>query len=481
MNILAAFDDPNLFGGIIRDPATFTAWRAFLACLFGLPLPEDARAIVTQCTGLQEPPEGPYSEAWLLCGRRAGKSFVLALIAVFLACFRDYSDALTRGERGTVMVIAADRKQARTILRYIRGLLSVPILAKMVERETADAFDLDNHITIEIGTASIRSVRGYTIVAGLCDELAFWPSEDSTMPDYEILDSLRPGMATIRGGMLLCASSPYARRGALHDAYKRYFGKPDVPVLVWKAPTRLMNETVPQSVIDQAMDRDPASASAEYLAEFRSDLESFISREVVEAAVVSGRFELPPIEGTKYFGFCDPSGGSADSMTLAICHRDGQRIIVDALRERRPPFSPEIVTTEFAGLLRDYRISTVVGDKYAGEWPRERFRRCGIKYEPSAAPKSDLYRDCLPLLNSGRIELLDHTKLIAQFCNLERRTARGGRDSIDHPPNQRDDVSNACAGAILLAGKKPGHWVVSDELLAYASRPRPSSPFVQRW
>jgi hypothetical protein len=129
MNILAALDDTNLFGGVIRNPATFAAWRAFLCCLFGLEVPQDARALVTQCTGFQEPPEGGFNEAWLVCGRRAGKSFVLALIAVFLACFRDYSDALTRGERGTVMVIAADRKQARTILRYIRGLLSVPILA----------------------------------------------------------------------------------------------------------------------------------------------------------------------------------------------------------------------------------------------------------------------------------------------------------------------------------------------------------------
>ncbi|HEX3180883.1 MAG TPA: hypothetical protein VHR44_06460 [Beijerinckiaceae bacterium] len=195
-------------------------------------VPEDARAIVTQCTGLQEPPQGPFNEAWLVCGRRAGKSFILALIAVYIAAFRDYSDALTAGERGTIMVIAADRKQARTILRYIRGLLGVPILAKLVERETADAFDLDNHVTIEIGTASIRSVRGYTIVAALADELAFWPSENSSSPDYEILDSIRPGMATVPGSMLLCASSPYARRGALHDAYKRYFGKPDAPVLV---------------------------------------------------------------------------------------------------------------------------------------------------------------------------------------------------------------------------------------------------------
>jgi hypothetical protein len=84
-----------------------------------------------------------------------------------------------------------------------------------------------------------------------------------------------------------------------------------------------------------------------------------------EAAVIPGRFELPPIPGTKYFGFVDPSG-SADSMTMAVSHRAGERIIVDAVRERKPPFSPEICATEFAGLVRNYRISTVVGDKYAG-------------------------------------------------------------------------------------------------------------------
>src|SRR6478672_8951120 len=120
MNILQAMDDPHLFGSVIKDPKTFTAWRAFLACLFGLPLSDDARPIAAQCTGLSEPPEGhSFEEAWLVCGRRAGKSFILAMVAVFIACFRDYSDALTKGERGTVMVIAADRRQARTIMRYV--------------------------------------------------------------------------------------------------------------------------------------------------------------------------------------------------------------------------------------------------------------------------------------------------------------------------------------------------------------------------
>jgi hypothetical protein len=35
--------------------------------------------------------------------------------------------------------------------------------------------------------------------------------------------------------------------------------------------------------------------------------------------------------------------------------------------------------------------------------------------------------------------------LIAQLCSLERRTARGGRDSIDHPPGQFDDLANVAA------------------------------------
>jgi hypothetical protein len=92
-----------------------------------------------------------------------------------------------------------------------------------------------------------------------------------------------------------------------------------------------------------------------------------------------------------------------------------------------------------------------VGDRYAGEWPREAFRKLGIEYEPSEKPKSLLYGEALPLLNAGRCELLDLPRLIAQFCGLERRTARGGRDSIDHAPGAHDDTANAVAGALVLA------------------------------
>jgi hypothetical protein len=127
----------------------------------------------TQYTARSTLPTSPASEAWLVCGRRAGKSFILALCAVFLAAFYDYRQFLAPGEVGTILIIATDRRQARNIFRFIRGLLTgVPMLRRMIRRETSEVFELNNDVVIEVGTPSFRSVRGYTIVAALCDEIA---------------------------------------------------------------------------------------------------------------------------------------------------------------------------------------------------------------------------------------------------------------------------------------------------------------------
>ena len=140
-------------------------------------------------------------------------------------------------------------------------------------------------------------------------------------------------------------------------------------------------------------------------------------------------------------------------MTLCVGHTDfaRQTVVVDCLREVKPPFSPESVVEDFSRVLKNYHIATIVGDRYAGEWPREQFAKCGAAYEASAKPKSELYGDLLPLINSNEIELLDHPKAVNQLCGLERRTARGGKDSIDHAPGTHDDVANAVAGLASLA------------------------------
>ena len=46
----------------------------------------------------------------------------------------------------------------------------------------------------------------------------------------------------------------------------------------------------------------------------------------------------------------------------------------------------------------------ILANRYAGEWPREAFRRHGVAYEPAEKVKSDIYLAFLPLLNSGRVD-----------------------------------------------------------------------------
>ena len=228
--------------------------------------------------------------------------------------------------------------------------------------------ELSNCLIIEVHTGSYRAVRGYTVVAALCDESAFWRSDESANPDKEILAALRPAMATIPNGLLIGLSSPYRRAGALYEAYRDHYGKDGDAVLVWQADTQTMNPTVPKSVIDDAYARDPASASAEYGAQFRSDVAGFLQEEWIETAVDHGRFELPSSDDTQYRAFCDPSGGGRDSFTLAITHREGEQFILDLCRERRPPFNPTAVVDDYAQVLKRYRCTRVTGDRYAGQW-----------------------------------------------------------------------------------------------------------------
>ncbi len=435
------------------------AWRAFLSATFALEMDATELEVFRACTGRTSAPDTPARESWLIVGRRGGKSRIVALIAVFLALFRTYHPA--PGERGVVMVLAATRSQAKIAFGYIKALLLAhPTLAKeIVGRPTVDRIELANGIDIEIHTSSFRSLRGRTVVAAICEELAYWRTDDSANPDSEILAALRPAMATVENALLLALSSPHARRGELWTTYRKHFAKDGDRVLVWTAATRTMNAAVPEQVITDALEADEPRARAEYLAEFRRDVETFVSAETLEAARVSGRQQLGVIPGCRYLAFTDPAGGSGgDSMTLAIAHREPRgTITVDLVREQRPPFSPETTVSSFVETLKAYNVTRVKGDRYAGEFPREQFRKGGIVYDVSELSKSEIYLEMLPLLNTpGRVEILDHPRLLAQVGALERRTARGGHDSVDHPPGSHDDVANAVAGAVVNVARHGG-------------------------
>jgi hypothetical protein len=270
--------------------------------------------------------------------------------------------------------------------------------------------------------------------------------------------------------MIIGISTCYRRSGLLYEKWRNHHGKDDDEVLVIRQPSEVFHDSDEVRKEYRSLNEyDPERASAEFLSEWRSDLADFVDRQVVEAGIMPGCFELPYSARYSYIGFVDPSGGSSDSFALAIAHLESDRAVLDCVREVRAPFSPESVCEEFANTLHSYHLTRVIGDRYAGEWPREQFAKRGVIYEPSERTKSDIYRELLPILNGRRCDLLDNSRLVSQLCSLERRTARGGRDSIDHPPGGKDDLANAVAGALTVLVSDDRSAVVRRYLLGRAA------------
>jgi len=451
VTIIEAIEDQNLFGPLFRDQSTWFNWKVFLKALFGLEMDRNELEIYRKYTGRSKPPGERTQEAFAIVGRRGGKSFISAIIACYLALFYDWRPYLSPGEYGWIMVIASDREQARVILNYIKAILKLKIFKKQVEKELAWEIRLSNQIIIAIKTCDYRSIRGFTVVAAICDEVAFWRVEGAS-PAKEIITALRPALATVPGSLLLGISTPYSKFGVLYETFKKEYGRDDSNILIWKAPTRVMNPKISETTIERALKEDYTAAKAEWLAEFRDDLESYLSTEMIEAVIVP-RWEIKPINGVQYYAFVDPSGGRGDSFTLAIAHRYNDKIILDRVEERMPPFRPMDVVKEFAEILEQYGVSLVVGDKYAGEWVATAFEEHGINYESSDLTRSEIYLEFEPLVAQRRVELLDIKKLFNQLRGLERRTRSGGKDKIDHYPGGHDDLANAVAGVCTLVAR----------------------------
>lgn len=452
--------DPELFGHTFGGP-TFSAWRTVAKILDGLPLDADELELFRNVTGRTEPAATPFSEAYLVKPRRAGGTLFGAACGVH-AALQDYRDRLGPGEWATIALIASDRRQARQLMGYCKGLVhdSPPIAAELV-RETEETIEFAHRTRIEVHVASFRSTRGYSYACVLLDELAFYRDDQSASPDVELVRAVRPGLANL-GGRLLGFSSPHSRRGHLWEMYRSHYGRDTSDVLVIQAPGRLLNPTIKESVIERARAEDPTAARSEWDAQFREDVAQFLVDGDIDRAIESGVAERPMVPTRNYVAFVDPSGGRHDAMTLGIAHAskvahagaEGRRLTLDRLLIVHPPFDPESTVQRFTEALRAFGLKTVTGDRYGAEWVSGMFGKYGIHYRPSDLDKSAIYIETLPAFAQGLVELLDIPTLLTQLRLLERRPRAGGRgDAVDHPPRASDDAANAACGAIWLASR----------------------------
>ncbi len=446
---------------------SWALWRAVIVAAFGGDLTEAEANLLYPYVERDTLP-ADLRELWMIIGRRGGKDAVAAFIACYLACSRNWLAEFPKGEKIVGMIICPDRDQGSVALSKMRAYCdSVPEFNRLIESALKESITFRNGITVKIHAASFRSIRGFTVPFAILDEIAFFRSDDSANPDTEIINALKPAMLTIKNRLLIGISSPYARRGELYKKFKDHYGQEAPSILVVKGPTQAFHPQADPKEIQDAFDEDAVKAGSEYGSldggiNFRMDVEGYVSLEAVQACVVTGLREAPRAMGYGYFGFADPSGGSSDSFTGAVAHRDRQGMIhLDAIREYKPPFSPVAVTKELCDFFKAYHIGLVKGDHYGGEWPTEQFRKNGVEYEVSEKNKSEIYGESLPILNSARCRLLDNPRLVNQLTNLERRTSRSGKDSIDHQPGGHDDVANAAMGAVLMAAEGCEVGVVS--------------------
>jgi hypothetical protein len=489
-----ALIEPALFGKTFAA-ASFWTWRTVAKLIDGIPLTEPREIeLFEQCTGR------PYGQAQrsrrivILVGRRGGKDRFLSAVGVWRAALcADWRQHQSAGEGAVVILLGRDKKQAAILRRYCRGLLQQPSLAAEVVRDTADTIEFRNGASLEIASNDVSLVRGRSAIAVLGSEAAHWKhDEHSASNDEEVVGAAEPSMAMCPDGpLLLLGSSVFRKRGYCYRKYRELHGNADADDLCWFAPSSVMNPKLPLEVVDKAMAEDRQKSGAEYLNIWREDINDFIPIEVVESCTDLGTIRRLYDPQFSYRAYCDPAGGTgSDSFTLCVGHRlydQAETVVIDELRERKPRFVPRDVIAEYAELLRQFHITEVQGDGFAGGFHSDEWLRNGISFVPCERTTSENYLFALPMFLAGRARLIDNSTLRSQLASLERRISLAGHETVSHPQtaSAHDDLATSVCGALSMSGR-PGYdnlyrgfdpnYVAPDARPAAAQEPQPQHP-----
>ena len=473
---------------------SWNVWRVVAKSIFGEPLTRTDLETFTKFTGRTVAQTEPAREVWLAVGRRGGKDWFTAALLVYLACIRKYM--FKAGELGRVMLLACDSDQADVLYEYVTQLIeSVPGFESMVAKRSVKygmrRLQLNNRIEILIKPADRRRVRGRTVLAVVADEVAHWWSDERhANPDTEVLKALRPAMLGVPGALLVAISSPYRRQGAMYEADKKHWGMNGDRVLFWRAATWEMRPDTPghraqyptfRRELEEEKANDPSAFASEYGAEYRLDLEDYLSQEAIGSCVVAGREALRYEPGKHHYLFVDTAGGGGqDSLAACVTRTIPIGAQVCRLFERKPPFDAEAVCDEIAALAAEYNVTMVRGDNFSGATWASMFKQRGLTQVVEKATATVLFRNFAPCVTGKKVELLDpntgmtQERALNQLVRLEKRE---GGEKITHPQGEHDDVANALAGAVLMAIRPPSAAIVTAETKSYG-RTNSSGPIV---
>ena len=161
--------------------------------------------------------------------------------------------------------------------------------------------------------------------------MAQWvDSETSRSNAEDVLNAIRPGMITVPGARLLCITSPWSGRALPGTRISAGTARTIRCAAGVPGASPAINPNISGGHRQGRVARDRGRAQAEYLAQFRDDLETLFGASLLASAVAPGDREHEPRAGVAVNCFVDTSAGRNDSYTMAIAHRglDGRRISI---------------------------------------------------------------------------------------------------------------------------------------------------------
>jgi hypothetical protein len=449
---------------ILNDQCHSEHQVACLKSIYGFPLNPVQRSIYQECTGRVYEEGQEQREVTVIAGRRSGKTGEIAAPIVCFEAFR--SHGLKPGEEGFVMLLAPTLAQARIAFRYVRNYLRrSPILSKRIVNTTKNEIKLDNGITIGCYASTYDGVRGRTIVTVVCDELAFWPREESAADsDEEVIAALRPGIATIRNAKLIKISTPYAKCGVLWLDFKH---RTELDFPVWQVSSIRMNPTIDVKMLEREKRRNEENYRREYLAEFTDSINSWIIPEILDPCVVRGCTEVPPRRDARYAAAIDPATRHSDFALAILEFSPEEKVVLARLVRwrgtRKAPLACDRVLGEIKSILDGFEINCVTGDQYYCDVIGQNLLKLGISYEVSVfgpQTRSKIFANLKHLLVQRKIELLDDPELLSELRSLQEVKTERGQIDVRPGLGMRDDsavvVAVAASELMKQAPCQPG-------------------------
>lgn len=441
MPIVERLRSARAFGASFGDLTPWRRWIVALRGLYGLKFERGDQAIWDEHANVPPRYGQGFKTALFLCGRQSGKSSIAAAIANHEVLDAPHPRT---GETYSLLIGQDERAARKILLAYATSLVeqSENYRARLLTDPRKSELHFDNANNLLVLPCVPASIRGYRAHCVVVDEFC-WLGDGI---DEDLIAAARPVLSSTDGRLVLI-SSPGGPSGVAYDMVQRN----DPDVLIWRAPSYLMNPTISRTFLDQLKRHDPMAYEREIEGLFGATETTLLDPRQVEAACRADALHLEPREGFDRAAFVDVSGGRVDRAALAIVHVENGRAIVDALHYWTPPFSPADFVDSCLPLLARYGIRSVRGDQYAASINEDLWRERRIDYQRSHLTRSQILLSMVPVFAGGLCELPNDPLMVREFKALQRRATRSGREVTEHPRSGSDDVCNAVAGAVVHA------------------------------